>query len=205
MLDQIKKLKDLIDNASPETLAKSIDDCHFKGVFSLVIGGEENGTLTRVFMSEKEISPYDVQLHSHRYDLKITTLTNGIRHHVKLARPKRETKFLTSEYKYQSPWNGGKGLEYLGPVVLSVASYDLPSLALIDMCSDDVHTVSCRAGSMWVVEEGGFTNLNHSYVYGSPFILDGLYNKPSQYQIADRWQAVKKVIKKHLLDLQMAE
>lgn len=51
------------------------------------------------------------------------------------------------------------------------------------------HTVCCKAGAMWVVEEQGFKT-EESTVLGVPFTVDGLYNKPQQFQINDMCQMV---------------
>ena len=44
---------ELMENISYEALNKSIADCHIDGLFSLVVGGTENGELTRIFYATK--------------------------------------------------------------------------------------------------------------------------------------------------------
>ena len=43
----------LMENVSKDSLDKSIEDCHVAGLFSLVVGGTENGELTRIFYATK--------------------------------------------------------------------------------------------------------------------------------------------------------
>ena len=64
----------------------------------------------------------------------------------------------------------------------------------ISLTANDIHTVSCSKGSIWVVEEKGFES-NKSTVLGVPFILDGLYTKPELYQVNDMCQHVAKELK----------
>jgi len=205
MLKEIQRYKNIIDSATPEILNKSINDCHAKGLFSLVIGGTENGKLVRVFIASEDIKPFDAQLHTHRYDLTITTLTNNIKHHVAEIVTYGQSVINLAEYEYQSPLNGGNGLKAKGIQSLKVVDYDMPSLTQLYMDSYAIHTVSCKANAVWIVEEHGFAQQKHSFVYGEPFVVDGLYNAPSQYQINDKWQLVKKLLKQKILNMQVVD
>ena len=56
---------EMMRNPNKDSLVKSLADVHCKGLFSLVVGGTENGNLTRIFYATKKIKPFDIQFHSH--------------------------------------------------------------------------------------------------------------------------------------------
>lgn len=193
MKEKLQGLKALLLNPSPESLAKSMADVHHPYIFSLVVGGTDNGCLTRVFIADDEIKPYAVKLHTHRYNLEITALNGPIRHHtatlLSLYEERPEHSVQMERYQYKSPLNGGSGLTHTGQSILKLRDYFMPEGATADMWFDDIHTMSCGIGAMWMVEEGGFRS-DFSEVYGVPFTLEGLYNKPTESKIAEMAQRV---------------
>lgn len=193
---KIEEVKQLLKSASEESLNMSLQDVHYPGMFSLVIAGTEPGRLTRVFIAKRKLRFGDVQYHSHRYPLTITPLTNGIVNHV--LKDDVHSNLHTYEYEYVSPLNGGTGLSSKATkVAVQVNNIDMcPGMELY-MRSFDVHTMSCKKGAMWVVEEHGF-QANSSKVYGVPFVLDGLYNPPSQFQVNDMFQLCSRQVDKLL-------
>ena len=66
---------------------------------------------------------------------------------------------------------------------------------MIELQSTDTHTVSCKKGTMWVVQEQGF-DYDTSYVLGTDFSTEGLYNKPEQFQVNNMYEHVLKQLKK---------
>ncbi len=193
----MKKFIELLKNASKETLEMSLDNCHAEGLFSLVIGGNENGKLTRAFIAKKKIKPYEVQLHTHRYNLSLTVLAGSFLHHTaKLTNAYGDDFQITlPSYKYNSPLNKGFGLVNDGEIHCHINSAYLPPAAKINFITNqNIHTVSCSAGTIWIVEEYGFEQ-DFSYVYGKNFTLDNLYIKPSQFQINDAVQLLTKTLK----------
>lgn len=72
---------------------------------------------------------------------------------------------------------------------LVIAGTEPGKLTRVYMDEKQVHTVCCQAGAIWVVEEQGFKT-DESTVLGVPFTVDGLYNKPQQFQINDMCQTV---------------
>ena len=181
----MKHFLELLKNASKETLEMSVDNCHAEGLFSLVIGGNENGELTRAFIAKKKIKPYAVQLHTHRYNLSITVLAGSFLHHTAKRTNAYGDDFQIAlpRYKYTSPLNEGFGLVYDGQLHCHINSAYLPAGSTINhITAEDIHTVSCSAGTIWIVEELGFKE-DFSYVYGKNFSVDNLYLKPSQSQI----------------------
>ena len=161
-------------------------DTHI-GLFSLVIGGGESGTLKRIFIAHKDIKSYDVQLHTHRYPIILTHLKGYLRDHQAIHDENGRNKL--NVFSYRSPLNGGKGLSYKCDMQFNITEYHLPVGTQITMDTSQFHTVSCKAGAIWMVEELGFKT-KESKVLGVPFTIDGLYNKPEQFQINDNVQTV---------------
>lgn len=198
-LQFLKKVYDYLKNPSIESLNLSMADTHHKGLFSLVIDGTEFGNLTRVFISDTDLLPYEVQLHTHRYPIRITTIKGNIKHFVAYRSDIVDCHTVSlSEFNYRSPLNGGKGLSYEKETNVIIKDYHLPIGSTLQMTENEFHTVSCDKGSIWIVEEQGFAN-DSSRVLGVPFITEGLYNPPASFQINDKCQLVSKEIKSLIL------
>lgn len=191
--EYLKKIYEYFDNPSTDALNKSLRDVHVKGLFSLVINGTEHGKLTRVFIASEKIKPQQIQLHSHRYGIKLTPLSGCVKEHW-FRRSDAYSSFQASMFQYKSPLNGGNGLSYIEDVVGSILSQTLPIGTTSKMVGDEIHTISCSKGSIWIVEEQGFTT-DRSLVIGTPFITDNLYNEPKQFEVNDNFQKVKNVLK----------
>ncbi len=199
-LEFLKAMYDLVKIPNPESLKLSLSDTHHKGIFSLVIGGTEFGQLTRVFIADTKLKPFEVQLHTHRYPLRLTTIKGNISHFT--AKESNNYDFNNvglSVFEYKSPLNGGSGLKYLQESLFEIKSYSIPIGSTLEMSENDFHTMSCSRGSIWIVEEQGFKT-DSSKVLGVPFITEGLYNEPKMFQINDKCQLVAKEIKKLILD-----
>lgn len=202
-MDKISLLKWillLLDHPKPESLNLSIKNCHGDGIFSLVIDGTKHGRLTRIFIAEKKLMPFQAQLHTHRYPLILTAIKGNILHHVANIEQEKESGVLElSLYDYLSPLNGGNGLTFVKDVHVSIQSYNIPPSATILLSVNEFHTMSVSKGSIWIVEEMGF-EVDKSQVLGVPFTTDGLYTQPSQFDINDKVQYAKKYIKQMLRD-----
>lgn len=202
-LEHLKKIYSLLKQPNLDSLKLSMNDTHHKGVFSLVIDGTEFGKLTRVFIANNKIEPYKVQLHTHRYPLKLTVIKGNITHHLAYATSEFTNGSISlSEFSYKSPLNGGDGLKYINETNVFIQSHPLPIGSSIFLGNSDYHTMSCSKNSIWIVEEMGFVT-DSSKVLGVPFIVDGLYNEPKGYQINDNVQLVAKEIKKIILDYEL--
>ena len=175
----------------------SMNHCHVRGMFSLVVDGSEFGKLTRIFIAENKLKPFEVQLHTHRYPIKLTTIKGDITHHN--AVKDENGKVVISEYAYKSFLNGGNGLKYVGETKVNCFDYKLPIGSTVILGTDDYHTMSCSKNSMWIVEELGFAS-HQSSVLGIPFVLDGLYSEPAMFQINDKCQLVIRELKKLQLE-----
>lgn len=190
----VARLKD----RNNESTKMSINHCHARGMFSLVVDGDEPGKLTRIFIAENKLRPFDVQLHTHRYPIKLTSICGNITHHD--AVEGGEAGMIISKYSYKSFLNGGSGLSYVGETNIWCSDFKIPHGASIMMNTEQFHTVSCGKGAMWVVEELGFKE-EESLVLGVPFVVDGLYSEPAMFQINDKCQMVirelKRIIEAH--------
>lgn len=201
--DKLDRVYDLLRNPNPELLKMSLRDVHNKGLFSLVIGGDGPGTLTRIFIVDKALKPFGVQLHTHRYPITLTSIKGDITHYV--AHPVIQTAppaVTLSRFDYYSPITGGKGLVPDGQGQFIITNYKLPPGSSLYMGVRDYHTVSAKKGAMWIVEERGF-QVESSKVLGVPFVTSGLYNPPNMFEINDNVQEVTREIKKMILDYEL--
>lgn len=193
------ELYEMMKNPSKESLDMSLANCHIDGVFSLVVGGNEHGKLTRVFIATKKIKPFDIQFHTHRYNLRIGVIHGNFTHHTALEGftsdlYSGEAVSLKS-YEYKSPLNGGTGLVGTGESCYILKTSDIPIGGELYLPYDLLHTVSCAKGTIWVVQELGFED-DSSTVLGVDFTTDGLYTEPKQFQVNDMFQTVLGKLKK---------
>lgn len=194
MTNIFERTLDLMNSPDQDSLNMSMNDCHQKGLFSLVVGGTEHCKLTRIFVAKNKIKPFSAQLHSHVYDLNIGVIKGSFLNHSAIEfgeGAKGVNICYLKKYNYQSPLNGGIGLKYISEMPYSLYDYYVPESGMIHLQHDVIHTVSVSKGTMWIVEELGMKS-ESSVVVGKKFILDGLYNQPKQYQINDIFQIVKK-------------
>lgn len=186
-----KRTLRLMEEPNVESLQMSMNDVHQKGLFSLVVGGTENCKLTRIFIAKNKIKPFAAQLHSHVYDLNIGVIKGTFLHHSAHECGRNAKGVNLGTYKYQSPLNGGAGLEYIEDKPYSLYDNYVPETGSFYLNHNDIHTVSASKGTMWIVEELGVKSKS-SIVVGKRFIVDGLYNQPKQYQVNDMYQIVKR-------------
>lgn len=202
-LQFLKNIYDLLKNPNQESLKLSINDTHHKGLFSLVIGGNEFGKLTRVFIANEKLKPFEVQLHTHRYPITLTTIKGNVKHYVAFRSEIVDCHTVSlSEFEYKSPLNGGSGLKYEKETNVIIKDYNLPIGSTLQMDSKEFHTVSCSKGSIWIVEEKGFVT-DSSKVLGVPFVTDNLYNEPKSFQVNDNCQLVMREVKRMILDYEL--
>lgn len=188
---------EMLINTDQDALEKSLNDVHQEGLFSLVVGGTENGQLTRIFIATKKIKPFSLQLHSHCYDLNIGVIKGTFTHHTAIEcgeNAKGPNIAMLDKFKYKSPLNGGNGLEYVERAPFGITTTIIPEQGEIYLDHNDIHTVSASKGAMWIVQELGFQT-KESIVVGKKFITENLYNPVEQFQINDMWQKVKAALK----------
>ncbi|WP_214228638.1 hypothetical protein [Pedobacter sp. B4-66] len=189
-----------LESGENDSLKMSLNNVHAQGLFSLVVDGSEAGKLTRIFIADKKLKPYGVQLHTHRYPIRLTAIKGSIKQYSasEVNYPDGHTVEL-SRYGYKSFLNGGKGLMYHSDRNYRVDEFTVPVGGTINMNTEEFHTISCSKGSMWIVEELGFDK-DESLVLGVPFVVDALYTEPKQFQINDKVQAVIMVLKDMISD-----
>jgi hypothetical protein len=199
MKNNLKLFQNIIDGIKQKgnkALELSMNHVHIRNMFSLVVKGTEFGKLTRIFIADEGIEPFEVQLHTHRYPIRISIIRGDITHHTAVMTVKPDFKSVKiAEYNYKSFINGGGGLEYVEDIWIDCMDYKLPIGSVISMGVDDYHTMSCSKGSIWIVEELGFQRQS-SWVLGVPFITEGLYQQPAMFQINDKCQVVIKELRK---------
>ena len=171
-------LENLID-ANNKASNLSLDNVHHKGLFSLVIKGDEFGKLLRVFITFGKIKPFAIQLHTHRYPILLTPVKGSITQHTATV---SDTGITMSKYDYKSVLNGGNGLQYEEDVNIKLDNFFLPVGCSVKMDTEEFHTISCSKDSIWIVEEFGFEK-DSSKLLGVPFSVDSMYEKPSDSTI----------------------
>lgn len=187
IIDYLKDFKKELENS--ESLHMSLANVHCKGLFSLVISGTEHGKLKRVFVASKKIKKGQVQFHSHRYPIKLTVLGGEVVNHEATKVSYWRMGVRADSFAYSSPLNGGSGLRYIETSNYLLIENAVPKGMQISMGENEIHTISCSKGSIWVVEELGF-KVDESIVLGVPFTTSGLYNKPEQFQINHNYELV---------------
>ena len=111
-----------------------------------------------MFVSQEDVNPFDIQLHTHKYDLTIGVLCGEFTHHdatywysVPISQTMLQSKVTLPAYDYNS--NGGYFSD-LDEVDLIITNHIVPKYGVIELSSTDVHTVSAKKGTMWVIQEG---------------------------------------------------
>ncbi len=184
---------EMLKKPDQESLKLSLNNVHAKDMFSLVIKGTEFGNLTRVFIAGSKLKPFQAQLHTHRYPLRLTVIKGTVRQHTAILSDYVLDNPLISMFEYRSFLNGGNGLKFLKETRVQLNEFTLPTGSIIDMGVDEFHTISCSKGAIWIVEELGF-KVDSSKVLGVPFVVDNLYTEPSAFQINDKCQLVLREI-----------
>ena len=182
-------LIDAIENATDDALDMSLHDCHADGLFSLVVKKADDGCLTRFFIATKDIEFGDIALHNHKYNLFLSFLAGSLTHHKAIA----GGNVTISDWKYKSS-DGSFKRSYRGGQSITIISEQLPVSSEIYLRADDVHTVSCKAGAIWAIEEISYTGVDETIVLGVPFKTQGLYKKPTRQQIVEMRDAVYDVL-----------
>lgn len=200
-MQNVRTIFEKLKSADNSSLEMSMGDVHAKGLFSLVFDGHKAGHLMRAYLASRKVKPFDAQFHSHTYDLKITVLKGQVIHHIAKKSDAAAKGALTiPAYQYKSPLNGGDGvLAYTDDETFVMEEYVIPPTATLFLKHNDIHTISCSKGAIWVVEELGF-KATKTTVLGSPFCVDDLYRKPQQFEINDYYQKLRRATQKLIND-----
>jgi hypothetical protein len=195
----LKRIVNCLEDKDNKSIKLSLNNVYARGMFSLVVDGLEFGRLTRVFISDYKLNPFDVQLHTHRYPIKITTISGNIRHHIGKEIGYGHGCVEMSKFEYNSALNGGFGLKYIGETYVTCSDFMIPPISSIDLGITDFHTMSCSKGSIWIVEELGY-EADSSYVLGKPFGVNTLYNEPYWFELESKTSLVLDKIKDIIKD-----
>jgi hypothetical protein len=186
MKSQLRHLRDLIHNTTQEVLGMSLKDIHAPELFSLVFHCDENKRLKRAFMAGKEIQPYEIQLHTHRYPLRITVLKGRVVHHRAVVssefnKDQHHGIVKMDSMSYRSAIVGdGRVDVVVEDVELALKDFTLPVGSSVELTEHDIHTVSCAKDAIWVVEELPIVEpCEYTRMYGVPFAVTEMYRKPS--------------------------
>lgn len=197
----IEDLNKLISN--PEGEEMTLNNCHVHGMISYVFGVSKvnrqfdgGAFLTRAFIASDIINPYDIQMHTHKYNLTIIPLTSGVRNISAKKKRKHSTLFL-DEYIYKE----GK-FKYKDVTNLEIKDIPLQVGVPFIMKSTDIHTIYTTEGNTcWVVIESPRSSkeeVGSSRFYGIPFKTEGLYTKPKENEITAARDKVSELIKLQL-------
>ena len=175
----MKKFLDLLNEQNPELYTMSRADVHARELYSIVLKQHEDGRLTRAFIALDEVKPFDIQLHTHAYSINITAITGLIRHHIATPILLNTTCPYTRmpAYRYRSMLRE-ESVEHRfvrdGIKNVHVEDYYIPPGGSIYLESTDIHTVSCSAKSIWIIEAGNRVN-DDSLFLGIPFSKGTMY------------------------------
>ena len=197
----------LLMEATEESLAGSLDNCHAPGLFSLSINCTEKRK-TRIFMAKRSINPFDVAFHTHRYPLTIAVICGRLTHHTASTVQSFKTAARISQWSYVSPLSDMEsdflGLKYEKEVEVFFDDYHMPPGSRISLEPDDFHTVSCPAGTMWIRQEGKSAD-SPSKVLGVPFNTNGLYTLPNLNEINKNKDLAASELKKLISEYVIAD
>ena len=176
MITLYKEALSAIENLDPDRMP-SLADAHVKGLYSIVLAGKKSGELLRVFVSTVKISPYELQFHTHRYNISIAVIKGVVVNHVAESGTFINNSVKMDVMKYNSPLVGEPCLTTVADnATFRISEYTIPHDAELYMEHNLFHTISCDAGGVWIVKEQGI-QADESYVLGRPFSTAGLYRE----------------------------
>ena len=186
-----------------QNIDMSLKNTHVKGMYSIVLNIDKEGNLFRVFYATEEIKPYEIALHEHRYNLTLGFIDGCIKQHSLIETYGEDytyERIALPKFKYETTLKDGNGLTYIEDIFAYIISTDMPIYSSVYLDMDDVHTISCTKGSMWIVREENYLNIDKkiSHVYGKPFTTDGLYDKISDEEYNNIFNLIKDKLKPYL-------
>ena len=166
-------------------------DCHYPGLFSLVLTGVEVGERVRVYHALEGVPQGAIALHSHGYDLTLVGLRGAVTE-VVATRPEAplECNVWGKSRQYARGRCSLPGAMWAGR--LSAVPL-LPALWR-DADANGVHTVIAEPGAMWAVIERGAKVHARRRVVGPPIVTDGLYRRPYDFEIEARLADVRAAV-----------
>ena len=175
------------------SMAKSKADCHIKGLHSIVIAERPDGSLLRMFITDKDHEMYkwgNLAIHDHHRDLKLLRLCGEPKHF----------KFALTQgnafqcFKFSSAISGIGRFEKQDKRASFSKSYSYMTKMtvedpLIALQGNELHTMTVPKGEVacWLVEEGAsnrdYTGEAYSLQDLEEWTPEGLYNPMKSTQI----------------------
>lgn len=140
-------------------MLKSIRNCHYRGLDSVAVGDRmrvfiatEEITLT---LNERKDGPYSVVPHQHSYDITLIPISGRVWNH-KFIEDEFGDISLYSIEVYTALKDGVNSLDVklTDPKIKQYRSETKLLTERTTMKAEEYHTVSCNAGSRWLVCEG---------------------------------------------------
>lgn len=181
---KIALLKTMLTNPDKESLKLSLNNCHAKGVVSIPLKGTP-GSLKRVFIATEGLMPGDVQYHTHKYNIVLTSIKGAIKHFVGIKDNAFHWMPKSQIYSYSSSINGTGEIKFIEDHYFNFSEFLLPTPSTTNLRSTIFHTMACDIDSMWLVEESSDGQQKSQFI-GRPFeISDDMYTKidPKDLQI----------------------
>ena len=151
----------------------SLADCHHPGLYSIVLRKNPKGELLRVFVATKDIEAGSICYHTHKYGVKIVPLTTGIINH----RAVPISTGNTCMTRFKKCKTTGKYIE-VDSVHYDVSDHHLLKGTMTFLSHSDIHTISCKEDSMWVIQENiELGEYQDEFTFGIPPNKEGMYNK----------------------------
>lgn len=162
---------------------KNLLNCHCLGVHSFVLSQDKDGLLRRVFYADTDHTlwrPFEVAVHPHHVDLKITVLEGTLYNPIY---ERRIDGTLFKKYNWNSHILSGKGgFELTGEErLLEKSNLKYVSGQSVSMFCDELHTVCIERSQMcvWLVEEEKpsreYNQVNYSIHDLTKWSPEGLY------------------------------
>ena len=191
MLLKLKNVISLLENNSNNVLMLSRKHCHTRNVHSIVLKGDFDNRLTRIFLAQedhllwKNLEPngvYEVGPHTHMYDLSISCGPDNVRNVIQLEYKKGPGKFseeLDSYKFYYRLKDKNAKIEPCGKTLIHLTAQKTLDSSYY-LVNTTIHTIGIRKGEKgsWTVQENTPVNQpDHTMLYSNqPAIqTEGLY------------------------------
>lgn len=176
-----------------KTLMMSRKNCHGQGLHSIVLHKDEEGRLTRMFMTDSSHKmhlnlpnnhDYSLGVHDHKYDLKLTQLYGRVLN-MSYAEGAGEDSTVVNKYQFTSAMSDTE--VHTKPYAQLVDSQVKLDIKSVEWLSEEplliphqaLHTVYVPEGKVtaWLVEEGLEVKDCTSLYTNSNINLDGCYEE----------------------------
>lgn len=191
MIEVYERALDALKDPNNQVPQKySLSHCHHSGLYSITISGEP-GRLLRAFMATYPINPFAIQLHTHKYGICLTHVKGNIGHLRAIEAPSGETLMYRREYISGVAHDEPPHIHQKVQVTLDITNTLIAPHSQVALDHDDIHTVYCDEGSIWLVEEMGYDK-DTSFVYGGPVDTSAFYKKVPGFILNNKIHTLKR-------------